>query len=101
MCQFEDWPIISKYTRQQAVDDGVLVQILSWNNKPVMATIHLTDKFTRSDMLDVWLEFRTWKTDVEPGLPEEERLFSTNRKEQKIWVIEDAESYTLMYPENY
>jgi hypothetical protein len=30
MCDFEDVDIISKYTRAQAVDDGVLVQVLRW-----------------------------------------------------------------------
>jgi hypothetical protein len=101
MCQYEDWPIISRYTRQQAVEDGVLVQILTWNGKPVMATTHLQDRFTWSDLFDIWLDFRSWKTDVEPGLPEEEKLFATVRKDQKVWVIEDAESFTLMYPEDY
>jgi len=101
MCQFKDWPIISKYTRQQAVNDGLLVQIHNWGDKPVMATTHLQADFTWAEMFDIWLEFRAWKKDVEPNLPEEKKLFVTVKKDKKIWIIEDAESYTLMYPEDY
>ena len=101
MCDFEEIDIISRYTRQQAVQDGVLVQILSYKAKPVMATSHINSELGLSELLDVWHEFRLWKTQTEPGLPEEERLFHTVHQEKKVWVIEDGEAFTIMYPEDY
>lgn len=101
MCDFEDIDIISKYTMSQAVDDGVLVQVLRWNGKPVMATTHLSDEFGVEGLLDIWHEFRDWKEREEAKLAEEDRLFSTQKKGQKIWVIEDGEAFTIMYPSDY
>jgi hypothetical protein len=43
MCDFEDTNIISSYTRQQAVDDGILVELLRWNGMPVMATSNIAE----------------------------------------------------------
>jgi hypothetical protein len=101
MCDFEDIDIISKYTRQTAVDDGVLVQVLRWNGKPVMATTHLSDNLGAEVLLDIWHEFRDWKEREEAKLAEEDRLFNTVKKGQKIWVIEDGEAFTIMYPSDY
>jgi hypothetical protein len=38
---------------------------------------------------------------VKPALPEEEQMFSTGANGKKVWVIEDGESFTIMYPEDY
>ena len=101
MCQFEDWPIISKYTRQQAVDDGGLVEALSWNGILVMATIAVRDDCGLIELLTIWHKFLAWKDMEEPKLPVEERLFSIQKDDKKIWVIEDAEAFTMMYPHEY
>jgi hypothetical protein len=101
MCQFEEWPIISKYTRQQAVDDGVLVELWSYRGQPVVATSHLYNEVLHADLGAIWKEFLAWKRQVEPTLAEEDRLFKTGINGKTVWVIEDAESYTLMFPEDY
>jgi acetone carboxylase gamma subunit len=101
MCQFEDYPVISKYTRQQAVDDGMLVPVLSWNGVPVMATAAVSDNYGFSELLTIWHKFLAWKDMEEPKLPLEERLFSIKKDDKKIWVIEDAEAFTIMYPHEY
>jgi hypothetical protein len=101
MCDFEDIDIISRYTRAQAVDDGVLVEVLRWNGKPVMATTHLSDELGIDGLLDIWHECRDWKEREEARLAEEDRLFHTKKKGQKIWVIEDGEAFTIMYPSDY
>ena len=101
MCDFEDMDIRATYPLPQAAADGVLVEILNWNGKPVMATAHLRDEFSLGELWGVWHEFQSWKKNEEPQLSEEERLFHAYRKQKKIWVIEDAATFTLMYPEDY
>jgi hypothetical protein len=97
----EDIDIISRYTRAQAVDDGVLVEVLHYNGKPVMATTNLSDGLGADGLLDIWYEFRDWKERGEARLAEEDRLFSTKNKGKKVWVIEDGEAFTIMYPSDY
>ena len=101
MSNFEGWPIISKYTRQQAVEDGVLSEVLNWNGFPVMATSGVREDFGLGELLVIWHKFLAWKDQKESKLPEEERLFSMKVKEKKIWVMEDGDGYTIMYPDEY
>src|ERR687887_838685 len=101
MCDFKKKNFISIYTRQQAVDDGTLIEILRWNGMPVMATSNIADELPRNQLLDVWRQFQLWKDEEEPKLPEEERLFKTVKNDKTVWVIEDAEAFTIMYPEDY
>ena len=101
MCDFEDFDIISSYTRAQAVADGILIELTHWKGLPVMATTHLVREVSRGQLIDVWEEFKVWKETVEQRLPEEERLFKTVKNGKDVWVIEDPESFTLMYPEDY
>ena len=101
MCEFEDWPIISKYTRQQAVDDGVLVKLWQYKGKDVVVTTHLHGDFDIVSLTEVWQEFLHWDKFDKPCLPEEDQLFHTGIGGKTVWVIEDAESFTLMYPEDY
>ena len=101
MCDFEDTDIISRYPRQQAVDEGLLVEVLRWNGIPVMATSPISEEFGHGELLDIWHEFRAWKEQEEPKLPEEERLFHTEKRGEKVWVIEDRDAFTIMYPDDY
>jgi len=34
-------------------------------------------------------------------LPEEEQMFVTKVNDESIWVIEDGQAFTLLYPEDY
>jgi hypothetical protein len=52
-------------------------------------------------MLEIWNAYVHWRKHVEPFLPEEERLFHTSMNGKTVWVIEDGEAFTLMYPEDY
>jgi hypothetical protein len=101
MCDFEDVEIISRYTRQQAVDDGILTEILRWNGYPVIATTHVYNELGVEELIKVWHKFLYWKNKEEQLLPEEDRLFYTKVDDKKVWVIEDADSYTVMFPEDY
>jgi hypothetical protein len=104
---FEDADVIASYSLQQAIDDGLLVEIFKhrWKQlsggKPIVATAHLFNEVSLAALLEIWNAFVDWKKHVEPGLPEEERLFVTRMNGKKVWVIEDDAAYTLMYPEDY
>jgi hypothetical protein len=101
MCDFEDFPVISKYPLSQGLIDGVLVKVLDYNGKPVVATSHIKEHFGNDDLYRIFCEFKAWDSQVRPNFPEEEQLFSTTYASRKVWVIEDGVAYTIMYPEDY
>jgi hypothetical protein len=101
MNDFEDMEIISSYSRQQAVEDGVLVEILRYKGRPVMATSHIAEELGLSELIKIFREFRVWRDKDKAKLPEEEQLFNMPVNGKKVWVIEDAEVDTIMYPEDY
>ncbi len=104
---FQDADVISVYTLQQAIDDGLLVEIFKdrWEQlsggKPMVATSHLYGEVSVAALLEIWNAFVDWKKQVEPGLPEEERLFHTSMNGETVWVVEDEAAYTLLYPDDY
>src|SRR5512135_1092124 len=101
MCDFEDYQMIAQYSRPQAIEDGVLVELWSYQGHPVVATRHLYNEVLRADLGAIWKEFLAWKRDVEPTLAEEDRLFKNGVNGKTVWVIDDGTGYTLMYPEDY
>ena len=107
MSQFDDADVISAYTLDQAIADGVLVEIFKnrWQElsggKPIVTTEHLFNDVSLAGLMEIWNEFVSWQKDVMPTLKEEDRLFHTKMNEKKVWVIEDGAAFTLMYPEDY
>lgn len=99
--------VIVEYTLQQAIDDGVLVEIFKnrWQQlsggKPIVATSHLFSEVSLAAMLEVWNEFVVWRKNIMPTLPEEEQMFVTSMNNERVWVIEDGQAYTLLYPDDY
>ncbi|HYT45836.1 MAG TPA: hypothetical protein VEP90_26150 [Methylomirabilota bacterium] len=99
--------VISKYTLEQAVEDGVLVELFKnrWGElsggKPIVATTHLSSEISLAGLQEIWNEFVDWQHTVMPTLPEEEQMFVTQMNGDKIWVIEDGQAFTLMYPDDY
>ena len=69
-----DEHVIIEYTLQQAIADGVLVELFKnrWNTlsggKPIVATDHLFGEVTPSGLLEIWNEFVEWRTQVSPTL---------------------------------
>lgn len=109
---FKDADIISTYTQQQAIEDGVLVEVFKnrWNQltggEPLLATSHVASEVTQAALLEIWNQFVAWREDIPhyPGEDEEEQrfLFTTEMNGKKIWLIwEIDQSYTMMYPEDY
>jgi len=99
--------VIVKYTLEQAIEDGVLVEVFKnrWKElsqgKPIVATTHLFEEVTPAGLLEIWNEFVHWRKHSMPTLPEEEQLFVTSMNDEKVWVIEDGNAFTMMYPEDY
>lgn len=99
--------VISVYTLQQAIEDGVLVELFKdrWQQlsegKPIVATDHLFNKVSLAALLEIWNEFVHWNKQIKTTLPEEEQMFVTKMNGETIWVIEDGEVFTMLYPDDY
>ena len=104
---FDDTDVISAYPLEQAIEDGVLVEIFKnrWEElsggKPIVATADIFHEISLAGLMEIWNEFVHWEKTVMPILPEADRLFHTSMNGQTVWVIEDSAAYTLMYPEDY
>lgn len=99
--------VVITYTLHQAIADGVLVEIFKnrWGKlsggKPMVATSHLFHEVSLAGLLEMWNAYALWRNTVMPALPEEEQLFHTSMHGKKVWVIEDSQAVTLLYPEDY
>jgi hypothetical protein len=104
---FDDAEVISRYPLDQAIKDGLLVEIFQnrWpelsNGKPIVATAHIFHEISLAGLMEIWNEFVHWQKTVMPTLPEADRLFHTTMNGKKVWVIADNAAFTLMYPEDY
>jgi len=99
--------ILSEYSLEQAIDDGVLVEVFKdrWHelsqDKPIVATAHLFSQVSLAGLLDIWNEYVEWRKNVMPTLPEADQLFSTTMNGEKVWLLEDGAAFTMLYPEDY
>ena len=99
--------VIVEYSLEQAIQDGVLAEVFKnrWEQlsggKPIIATAHLCENVSLAGLMEIWNQFVHWKNSVMMTLPEEERLFVTEMNGNKIWLIEDGQAFTMMYPEDY
>jgi hypothetical protein len=99
--------LIIEYTLQQAIADGVLVEVFKnrWqqltHGKPIVATDHLYNEVSLAALFEIWNEYVHWRKNIMPTLPEAEQMFTTTMNGKKIWLIEDGQAFTMMYPEDY
>src|SRR6266566_5057497 len=103
--------LISEYSLEQAIDDGVLVEVFNYNTKdfvekytngkPVVATAHLFNQMSQTTLIDLWNEYVDWRLNIKETLLEEDQMFVTEIKGKNVWVIEDGQAITMMYPEDY
>jgi hypothetical protein len=107
MSNSDDADVISRYMLDQAINDGVLVELFKnqlgelSGGKPIVATAHLFHDISLAGLMEIWNEFVQWQKHVMPTLPEADRLFHTTMNGDTVWVIEDGVAFTLMYPEDY
>jgi hypothetical protein len=101
MCEFEDMDLSSPAGRHQPGNDSGFVEVLRSQGKAVVATSHIVSDLGLGELLAIWREFRYWERDVKPTLPIDEQQFATSANGKRVWVIEDTQSYTILYPEDY
>lgn len=99
--------LISVYSLEQAIEDGVLVEVFKdrWKQltqgKPIVATRHLFTQVSLAGLLEIWNEYVEWRKNVMPTLPEADQMFVTTMNSEKVWLLEDGDAFTMMYPEDY
>ena len=122
MDAFEDFTVISRYTRQQAIEDGVLVDVSAQAHEtgillPTVLTDHLQQVLEdipaeswgqdyRGRLHDVlWMTLLKLKSFgqkklTEIDFPAEVQVIIDGRT-QRLWMVVDGDGLTLMYPEDY
>lgn len=99
--------VISSYTLGNAISDGVLVPVFRnrWPSlsgcKPIVATASIISEFSLAAIQEIWNEFVKWVKDEKADLRPEDRLFKTQMNSKDIWVVEDPQAYTIMFPSDY
>jgi len=99
----EEFEIISTYTAQQAIEDGLLVEVFKtrWQElsggKPILATGHLFSSVSLAALQEIWNEYAAWRK----GKAHPDRMFTTAMNSKKVWLVEDGAAFTMMYPEDY
>lgn len=102
-----DETVIHEYTLQQAIADGVLIELFKshWNTlsngKPMVVTAHLFDEVSLLELLEIWNAYVEWRTSASPVSEEEGWIFHTQVNGKTVWVIEDAQAFTLLFPQDY
>jgi hypothetical protein len=121
MDNFDDFTLISAYSRQQAIDDGVLVDVSAQAREtgillPTVLTAHLHQVLEdipeesrgqdyRGRLHDVlWMTFLKLKSlggkkISEVEFPVEVQVIIDGRTNQ-LWMVVD-DGLTIMYPEDY
>jgi len=103
----EDANVLYAYSLDQAIADGVLVEVFKnrWKElsggKPIIATEHLFGEISLAGLMEIWNEYVSWRKNVMATLPEDEQMFVTTMNGEKVWIIEDGAAFTIMYPEDY
>ena len=99
--------VIYSYSLDQAIDDGILVEVFKprWNKlsggRPIVATAHLFGDISLAGLMEIWNEYVEWRKNIMASLPEEAQMFATTMDGEKVCIIEDGYTFTMMYPEDY
>src|SRR3954470_15408905 len=102
----EDFVVIG-YTLEQAIADGVLIEVFKkgWKKlsggKPIVATAHIHGETSLAGLMEIWNEYVYWRQNVMPTLAEEDQLFHTGMNGKTVWVMEDGQAFTILYPKDY
>jgi hypothetical protein len=101
-------PVVSDpYALQEAIAFGAVVEMLKdeWpkftGGKPIVATAQVAEDHNYFGISAIWHQYRIWRTHAMPKLPEDERVFVAYTGTRSIWVIEDPQAFTILYPEEY
>ena len=104
---FDPDEVITIYSLEESIEDGVLVEVFKnrWKElsggKPIVASVGLFEAVSEAALEEIWKRFVFWQKYVRPKWPEEERWFSTEVDYIPVWVIDDKVCFTILYPEDY
>ncbi len=99
--------IIDSYSLDEAITDGVLVVCFRsrWKHlsggKPIVATAAVSEDISQAALIEIWNDSVRWRREVMETLPEEEQHYATTMNGKTIWVMEDGQAFTFLYPEDY
>src|SRR4051812_28229040 len=98
--------VIYEYTLAQAVADGELVEVFKdrWSKltggKPLVASMNIMAEFSLASLQEIWGEYEKWRKTTDPEKQREE-IFTTQLTDHKIWVMEDQQAFTILFPGDY
>lgn len=52
-------------------------------------------------LVEIWNDYVHWRRELEPALPEADKMFVTTMNGEKVWLIEDGQAFTVLYPSDY
>ncbi len=99
--------VIYTYGLEEAIHDEVLFKLWPnrWNTitsgKPLVITAAVHADISPAGLMEIWNAYVTWRRAVMPTLPEEEQMFTMEMNGEKVWVIEDGQVFTILYPSDY
>ena len=106
--------LISTYTFRDAIEDGMLIEVFKYRwkdltgGKPLVATKGVYKEFSLAALSEIWNEYVKWRTKTlthtpwrPAGKAEELPIFVSYMNNKRLWVIEDGESFTILFPEEY
>ncbi len=93
--------IISRYTQEQAIEDGILVKVGTYGKLPVVFTTNLfydgyEEKEKRIELVKKGLEMLK-----QPDKEDTDYMKLRVIEKDKIWVILDGDGITFLKPEDY
>lgn len=92
--------VISSYSHQQAVADGVLVEILPhrWatltGGRPLLATRAVFEKISLAGIMEIWNKY------VIAGGSSLRTPYVTKMDGNDVWVMKDS-VFTILFPSDY
>lgn len=92
----DEMEVISIYTKEQAIDDGILFQAGKFDGKGVVFTTHLIAELSKEALLTVFLKgLAIAKKFTGPDLA------TIQLGETRVWVDYVGNDLTFMFPEDY
>lgn len=104
---WDERDVIHTYSWEQAVEDKTLYTFAreSWDTlnggRPILMSIGVYSEMGLMDIVSAWNEYVTWRREVEPTLPEEDRLFSYDAHGKTVWIVDDGTAITVLFPDEY
>lgn len=97
----EEWPVIYKYTAEDAVNDGVFVHIGNVNNEKVYFTRNLFEQGYENEKKRLDLVQRGLQMLSQSDPEDTDYMHLRVIERGRIWVVRNGEGITYMLPSDY